>query len=382
MNEERQNESIGEEVVPTEIIETTEAAPLSPEQAAEAIDQRVEAFGDGVIDPVSRATELGITGEDAEKLAASYAAIAERLKSALGNAGATAKKTIMAAAIGSMVAVAPEAYAESDQALSEAEAEIATLGQPAAEASQEPEPVNELFAYNQDPNATNNEEQPEEPLLRMSTELSSEVLAEKGAIEEVSTPDQEAGPLQLKMSPELARTVEEIRQAVRDSADNEVLQDFAMLRGPQDLGKFLEKHGALLAGKFVPGAGIKHALQGTDEYNVKLSTLERWKSALDGVMDIATFGGSNAARVASGVYHARESLADFVEDTTVSNGANFIGDIAHATGAGAIKNAAEVVQLATDPIVRKAAGIVTPPRPTPPSTTTNNTETVFPGAVE
>ena len=355
-----------------------EAAPLSSEQIVEAVDARIGSFTESIFDADARAQEMGVAGEEADQLVAQYREITSQLKGRFGRAGDMVKGGILGGAI----------------ALSGGNALANETGMQGLE--------QQVAAFASDPN----EASPKVPTL---TQQETAPIAETSPTEIAHTDSAEAVP-QGDDIPEELRTpgqseevhAEDLGAQFRASErayanetpddrrarlDRAVLQDtFGVLMDTAinpstktgSIGTYAEKHGTFIAEKLIPGAGLKHALTGVDEYGENLTGVERLKAFGEGTLELATYGGSKVLKSLGVLWRTGRAAGKLAQNTDASSAARVVSEVARAIpGGNAIKNVADAVEVVTDPTVRaisgpimevlksEAGGTSTPPTPVP-----------------
>ena len=145
----------------------------------------------------------------------------------------------------------------------------------------------------------------------------------------------------------------ELRERQRISKIVGVVTDFEEgIQQQGGVGKFIGKHGSFIAERMIPGAGMKRALIGVDEYGTKMTGWERTKDFGEGLLEVATLGKSKLLKGVATLFRTGKAVNDFSENKNINTASDIVGKIATAIpGARAVKNVAEAVNIATDPVV-------------------------------
>ena len=366
---------------------TLESIATSPEQIVEAVDGRIDSFSENIFDADAKIKGMGVEGPEALALSAQYNQMTNQMKGHLGRAGDIVKSGILggAIALGGGNALAEETGMQSleEQVAAfasdpnEGSLEIPTLtGQESSTTIETPSA--EIVPTDNSESLPPKEDIPE--VFRtpaQGSEVQNEGSSTEGGAEDAGAA--------FRVSER--NYANETPQDRRYRMDREILQDtVGVLTDPNfpkdgKVGGYMDKHGTFIVQKFFPGAGLKHALTGVDEYGETLSGVERLKSFGEGTLELATYGGSKVLKSLGVLFRTGRAAEKLSTNKDTSSAAGVVSEVTKAIPGGTvIKNVANVVEVATDPTIRAVSDVmhksmgsetVNTSVPTPTETTSN-----------
>lgn len=374
-----------EAVVLNEVIETNER-PLTSEEILADVDVRTEEFNENIINPAKRLSEAGITGTEADSLASTYDSIAGKIRNAYNTAGNMVRGAVLGGAIamnaGPVMADQNELTDIANQLAAFAGAEEVHVELPTPPAFlQQASPEEKVMPQQEQQEEREGEEAP----LR-----NDDIPEELRRVPAIPETEEAQGDRERQAHDDFrvaehaapAKTWEELREDNRTEKRSKFVMDAATtLMGQKEVSQFADEHGRLIAESLIPGAGIKQAFSGKDEYDEKLDPGERILRFIDGAVEIASHGGWKVAKKLIALMKLKstaENIVDatkqFKNDPSVSSGANAISAIAGISKGGKeIGRVAGMIGTIADPkfeVLRSTISSIATDALAPPITTT------------